>query len=295
MGKQFAVVGLGAMGMGIAKSLLTSGFSVCGIDLRDEALEAFSALGGQTAKSFGDVADTIDCVFVVVVNSAQLESVLFGDDCAINKMPAGAVVVSNTTVAPSVAQDMATRVNEAGLDFIDAPISGGALKAAQGELTVMASGSEAAFAKVDGGFNAISAKLYVLGDAPGQGSAMKVVNQLLAGVHIAAAAEAVAFGSRMGLDQKAVYEVITNAAGNSWMFENRVPHILEDDFTPLSAVDIFVKDLGLVLDSARDVKFPATMAANAHQKFIDASAQGFGRLDDSAVIKVYPSEPYNKD
>jgi 3-hydroxyisobutyrate dehydrogenase len=117
---------------------------------------------------------------------------------------------------------------------------------------------------------------------------VKIVNQLLAGVHIAAAAEAMALGIRAGVAPSAIYEVITHSAGNSWMFENRMAHVLAGDYAPLSAVDIFVKDLGLVLDTARERKFPLPLAAAAHQMFLQASAAGHGREDDAAVIKIFP-------
>ena len=116
----------------------------------------------------------------------------------------------------------------------------------------------------------------------------RVINQLLAGVHIAAAAEAMALGLREGVDAAALYEVITNSAGNSWMFENRMAHVLAADYTPLSAVDIFVKDLGLVLDLARASKFPLPLSSTAHQMFMQASTAGFAKEDDSAVIKIFP-------
>ena len=116
---------------------------------------------------------------------------------------------------------------------------------------------------------------------------MKTVNQLLAGVHIATAAEAMALAAKAGADTRAVYEVISASAGNSWMFGNRVPHMLDDDYSPLSAVEIFVKDLGLVLDTGHELRLPLPRAAAAHQLFIAAAGAGHGRLDDAAVVKVY--------
>ena len=136
--------------------------------------------------------------------------------------------------------------------------------------------------------DAMAAKLYRLGDKPGVGAAFKMVNQLLAGVHIAAACEAMTFAAKLGLDLPTVYKVITGSAGNSWMFENRMAHVLAADYTPLSAVDIFVKDLGLVLDTARASKFPLPLASTAHQMFMQASTAGFAKEDDSAVIKIFP-------
>jgi 3-hydroxyisobutyrate dehydrogenase len=173
------------------------------------------------------------------------------------------------------------------MDGIDAPISGGPAKAAQGRLSIMASGSARAFEKADALLNAMAEKVYHLGDRCGAGSTVKMINQLLAGVHIAAAAEAMAFGVRAGADPEQLYEVISNSAGASWMFQNRVPHMLAGDFTPLSAVEIFVKDLGIVLDAGREARFPLPLSAAAHQMYLMAAAAGHGREDDSAVVKVF--------
>ncbi len=171
--------------------------------------------------------------------------------------------------------------------MLDAPVSGGVAAAREGRLSIMASGSAEAFQAAEPVLAAVAAKRFKVGDTPGMGSVVKTVNQLLAGSHIALAAEAIAFGAKAGVDTRVLYEVISNSAGNSWMFSNRVPHMLDDDYTPLSAVNIFVKDLGIVLDSAKEMGFPAPMAALAHQLFIMASASGHGRKDDAAVVKVY--------
>ena len=172
--------------------------------------------------------------------------------------------------------------------MLDGPVSGGAAKAASGEMTIMASGTAEVFAKCESVFKAIATKVYRLGDAPGAGSRIKMINQLLAGVHIAAAAEAMALGIKAGADPEVLYEVICNSAGGSWMFQNRVPHILAGDYAPLSAVNIFVKDLGIVLDAARKSAFPLPLTATAHQMFLMAAAAGLGAEDDSAVVKIYP-------
>jgi 3-hydroxyisobutyrate dehydrogenase-like beta-hydroxyacid dehydrogenase len=151
----------------------------------------------------------------------------------------------------------------------------------------MGSGSDAAFARAEPVLEAIGGKVWCLGEAVGVGSTVKMVNQLLAGVHIAAAAEAMALGIRAGADPQTLYDVITTSAGNSWMFQNRVPHILAGDDTPLSAVNIFVKDLGIVLDQARTLTFPLPLAAAAHQLFLAAAANGQGGRDDAFVIRVW--------
>jgi len=155
-------------------------------------------------------------------------------------------------------------------------------------MSLMASGRPDAFARCETLFHAIAARVYRLGDKPGAGSTVKMINQLLAGVHIAAAAEAMALGIRAGADPEQLYEVICNSAGGSWMFQNRVAHILAGDYTPLSAVNIFVKDLGIVLDYAKKSVFPLPLSATAHQMFMQASAAGYGGEDDAAVIKIFP-------
>ena len=133
----------------------------------------------------------------------------------------------------------------------------------------------------------MAAQVYRLGDECGHGSTVKMVNQLLAGVHIAAAAEAMAFGVKAGIDPQILYEVISNSAGSSWIFQNRVPHMLAGDYTPLSAVEIFVKDLGIVLETGKEIRFPLPLSAIAHQLFLMAAAAGLGKEDDAAVVKVF--------
>ncbi|MCQ4213024.1 L-threonate dehydrogenase [Streptomyces longispororuber] len=282
------VVGLGAMGLGMAGSLRRAGHDVAVHDLRAEVAAAFAADGGEAFATAGDLAAAVDVLVGVVVNAAQVESVLFGPDGAAARLRPGSVFVMCSTVDPGRSAELAGRLAELGVRYLDAPISGGAARAATGDLTMMTSGSPAAYALADPFLDAMSATVYRLGELPGLGSKVKIVNQLLAGVHIAAAAEAMALGIRAGVPAEALYEVITHSAGNSWMFENRMAHVLAGDYTPLSAVDIFVKDLGLVLDAARPERFPLPLAATAHQMFLQASASGLGGEDDSAVIKIFP-------
>ncbi|WP_240610003.1 L-threonate dehydrogenase [Billgrantia endophytica] len=286
-GPRVGVIGLGAMGMGAAMVLLERGANVIGCDVSEPARQRFERSGGQSVASPAELAERCDVVLVVVVNADQVEQVLFGDHGLAGRMAPGGLVIQCATVAPSVARRLGERLSAAGLEMLDAPISGGAVKARAGQLSVMASGSPEAFAKAESVFDAVAAIVHRLGDVPGTGSGMKLVNQLLAGVHIAAAAEAVALGIRMGLDPDTVHEVITHSAGNSWMFENRVPHILAGDYTPLSAVDIFVKDLNIVHETGRELAMPTPVAASALQQFTAAKGAGYGREDDSAVIKVY--------
>ena len=282
------VIGLGAMGRGMAGSLRRAGYDVHVCDVRPEAAADFAAEGGTACADPAELAARCGIIVSVVVNAAQTEAVLFGDRGAAAAMQPGALFVMCSTVDPNWSMALEQRLADRGLLYLDAPISGGAAKAASGEMTMMTAGTPAAYEKAGGALAAMAAKVYKLGDRAGNGSKVKIINQLLAGVHIAAAAEAMALGLREGVDAAALYEVITNSAGNSWMFENRMAHVLAGDYTPLSAVDIFVKDLGLVLDTARASKFPLPLSATAHQMFMQASTAGHAQEDDSAVIKIFP-------
>ncbi len=292
VGVNVGVIGLGAMGLGMAASLRRAGHVPHVFDVRSEVAQAFAKDGGVACASTADLAKSCNVVVSVVVNAAQTETVLFGapgeGGGCVSTLAPGSVFVMCSTVDPAWSIAMEKRLNALGIHYLDAPISGGAAKAASAQMTMMTSGKPDAYAVLGDLLDGMAAKVYRLGDCAGAGSKVKVINQLLAGVHIAAAAEAMALGLREGVDPSALYEVITHSAGNSWMFENRMAHVLAADYTPLSAVDIFVKDLGLVLDMARASKFPLPLSSTAHQMFMQASTAGYAKEDDSAVIKIFP-------
>ena len=280
------VIGLGSMGFGMAQSMVKRGIKVVGFDINSAAVAKLAEAGGSGAASVAEVGKGVDVLLVVVVNAAQTDTVLFGERGAAAAMKKGSVIISSATMAPDDARKLATKAEALGLFYLDAPISGGAAKAAIGQLTVMASGTPETFKRARPVLDAIGTTVYELGDAAGIGASFKMVNQLLAGVHIAAACEAVTFAKKLGLDLPTVYKVITASAGNSWMFENRVPHILDGDYAPRSAVEIFTKDLGIVSDMGRREKFPLQIAATALQMFLMTAAAGMERDDDASVARM---------
>lgn len=288
--KNVCVIGLGTMGMGAAKSCIRAGLNTYGGDISDKALQELKDAGAvkvsKTPKEFGA---ELDAVIVLVVNAAQVKTVLFGGepDCFAASLKKGTPVMVSSTMAAADAQEIAAKLAEYGLPMLDAPVSGGGVKANAGEMTVMASGAKETFEALQPVLDAVAGKVYNIGTEFGLGSSVKIVHQLLAGVHIAVAAEAMAMAKKAGIPLDIMYDVVTNAAGNSWMFENRMAHVLAGDYTPLSAVDIFVKDLGLVTDTAKALHFPIPLASTAYQMFTNASNAGYGRYDDSAVIMTF--------
>lgn len=283
-----AVIGLGSMGYGIAQSCLRAGLETFGFDVVEAQVERFRAEGGQ-AGELDEIADSLDAVVVVVLNATQLEMVLFGGDGIANRLREGTVVIACPTVSPEVARRMEAGCVDRGVHYLDAPISGGSAKAAIGQLSVMASGTSEAFAASRPLLDAVAETVFELGDSAGPGSAMKAVNQLLAGVHIAAMAEALTFGMTQGVEPEQFVEVISKCAGTSWMLENRAPHVVAGDYTPHSQVDIWPKDLSIVLDIAESAGFDAPITQAALAQFRAASEMGLGREDDAAVAKVYAS------
>ena len=287
--QKVAVFGLGSMGIGMARSLVRAGHSVWGFDIRDQVAEEFAKETGNL-QSFDQIAGEIDVAVIVVLNAAQAADILFGETGIVREMKPSAVIINCVTVSPEDARLAASRCAQAELDYLDAPISGGAVKAGEGALSIMASGTPQAFDKSRLCLDAMAETVFSLGDSAGQGSLMKSVNQLLAGVHIATMAEALSFGMKQGLEAETFLQVIQKCAGTSWMLENRTPHIIDGDYTPKSAVNIWLKDLGIVLDAAADVGFDAPITVAALEQYKATADMGLGGEDDSAVVKLYAAQ-----
>ncbi|QSR44524.1 NAD(P)-dependent oxidoreductase [Aeromonas dhakensis] len=283
-----AVIGLGAMGMGAARSCLRAGLTTYGIDLNAEARNQLQQAGAAAVMADArPLAETLDAVLLLVVNAVQVRKILFGEHGLAAHLKPGTGIMISSTIAAEEAASLARELAALELPMLDAPVSGGAIKAEAGEMTVMAAGADVAFDKLAPVLDAVAGKVYRVGSEPGQGSTVKIVHQLLAGVHIAVAAEAMALASRAGISLDLMYDVVTHAAGNSWMFENRMARVLTGDYQARSAVDIFVKDLTLVADTARELRFPLPLASTALNMFLAASNAGHGKEDDSAVIKIF--------
>ncbi|MFP7607540.1 L-threonate dehydrogenase [Serratia quinivorans] len=282
------IVGLGSMGMGAAKSCINAGLTTYGVDLNPQALASLQQAGAkQAATRADDFAAELDALLLLVVNAAQVKQILFGDNGLAAKLKPNTPVMVSSTISAADAKQIEQQLLALGLNMLDAPVSGGAAKAAEGQMTVMASGAESTFRQLQPVLDAIAGKVYRIGEEIGLGATVKIIHQLLAGVHIAAGAEAMALAARAGIPLDVMYDVVTHAAGNSWMFENRMRHVVDGDYAPKSAVDIFVKDLGLVADTAKALHFPLPLASTAFNMFTAASNAGFGKEDDSAVIKIF--------
>ena len=279
-------VGLGAMGRPMAANLVARGFRVRGFDVSAAGRQALAAAGGEPVGSAVEAATGAATLVLMVVNAEQARSVLF-DAGALEALPRGACVVLMATCPPAAVEAIAARVAEAGRVLVDAPVSGGVAGASAGSLTIMAAAPAHDIERVRPVLDALGGKVVHVGERPGQGAVVKAVNQLLCGVHIAAAAEALALAIKVGVDKAVLLDIVCGSAAASWMLKDRGPRMLEADPEVTSAVDIFVKDLGIVLEAGRDGKAALPLAALAHQMFLSASGQGHGMADDSQVIRTY--------
>jgi len=283
-----AVIGLGAMGLPMATHLATA-FSVTGFDPFEQRRQ-LAAESGIVAEATPEAASkNADVALLAVRDQNQAESALFGEDGVLEALRAGSPVILTSTVGPEAARALADRLDDAGYPLVDAPISGGPVRAGNGDLLIVVGATEDSLATTRPVLDHLASTLTIVGSRPGDGQALKTINQLLAGVHIAAAAEAIALARGLELDPAVVISALSQGAAGSFMFADRGPRMLQaytGGAEVKSRVDIFVKDMGIVTSVGRACHVPLPLAAAAEQLYLIAEAAGLGAQDDSSVVTV---------
>ena len=285
------VIGIGAMGMGVLASLLRGHFPAHARDIRPEAHAEAELLGATCHPSAASLARACDIAIVLVVDSAQVDDVLFGADGAAAAFPPGAIVMLSSTVAPDYTGALADRLASHGVVLVDAPVSGGPRRAADGTMTMMVAGAAAPLARCEPVFDAMAGRVFRVGDAPGTAAKFKIVNNLLAAVNLAAGAEALALAVRAGLDPERFVEVVNASSGASWIFADRMPRALARDFTPRAAAKILAKDVRIAAEFAAGLGEDAPFANAAHAAFARMVDAGGGELDDAAICVYAGAKP----
>jgi 3-hydroxyisobutyrate dehydrogenase-like beta-hydroxyacid dehydrogenase len=263
------------MGMGVVRSLLRGGFATHVRDVRGEAEREAAALGATCHASAGALAAACEVAIILVVDAGG----------AITALPAGGIVMVSSTVDPDYVAALAPRIAAAGGALVDAPVSGGPRRAADGAMTMMIAGEAAALARCDVLLAAIASKVFRVGARPGDAAKFKIVNNLLAAVNLAAGAEALALAAKAGLDLAQVVAVVNASSGGSWIFADRMPRALAGDFAPHAATRILTKDVGIAVDFALRHGVAAPLAEAAHAAFAATVAAGFGDDDDAAIVQ----------
>ncbi len=285
-----AVLGLGAMGLPMATNLTGEGATVRGYDIARSRLDLAQGSGVEPCGSAREAATGADVVLLAVRNSAQLDDALYGSDGVVEVMRRGAVVLLTSTVGIQAVRDVAGRLEGTGHLLVDAPVSGGPVRAGAGDLLVTVGAEDAAWIAAEPVLQAMAGTLVRVGSRAGDGQAMKTVNQLLCGVHIAAAGEAMALADALGLDPALALETLMAGAAASFMLGDRGQRMLqaydEGGAEVKSRLDIFVKDMGIVTAAAKEAHLATPVAAAAEQLYLLGEAQGKAAVDDSAVVTV---------
>lgn len=286
MSLKVAWIGLGAMGAPMATVTAQAGHAVTAFDMNPAALEAVAPLVASAASAREAVAGA-DAVVIMVATGPQLQDVLFGEAGIADSLTAETTVLVMSTVGPAAVEAAATQLAPVTTRFVDAPVSGGVARAGTGDLLVMVGGAAEDIERVTPLLDAMASNYPVVGARVGDGQRFKVVNQLLCGVHIAAAGEALALADSMGLDVDQCHKVLNTGAAHSFMFNDRGARMVDEDFDNVrSALDIFVKDMSLVTDAARAVAQPVPLASAAEQLYVRGRREGLGRKDDSVVYQI---------
>jgi 3-hydroxyisobutyrate dehydrogenase-like beta-hydroxyacid dehydrogenase len=286
--QRLGFVGLGAMGSPMAGRLAEAGFELKVFDVVAERARPLVELGAASAATPKEAAEGSEALVLMVANAEQANDVLFGEGGVAEALPEGATVVVMSTIGPEAVRDLADALATRGLRTLDTPVSGGVARAQRGDLLIMAGGPNDLFEKLRQVLEAMGSSVVHCGPRVGDGQAVKLVNQLLCGVHIAAAAEALAYAEALGLDPRFVFETIRHGAANSFMLEDRGERMLEEEFVPpKSALDIFVKDMGLVSKAAEERGFEAPLSSAVLAMYLAGRDAGLGAEDDSGVIRVF--------
>lgn len=293
--KSLGFIGLGAIGTPMAKRLLSAGFYLSVFDVLPERAEAVEELGARVAASSREVGEGADAVVIVVMNAEQAQEVLFGEGGVARNLPAGAVIIVMCTVGPNRMREIADRVEKLGLRVVDAPVTGGADRAAVGDLVALVGSNKETLEDVNDILKTMASNIVHCGEAPGDGQSVKMVNQLLTGIHLAAAGEALAFAEVLGLDRRLVFDAIKQGAANSFMLENRGESMLAGDFTGGSKLEILVKDTNLVAETAEEAGFRAPLALSARKLYQRAFELGFSKEEDAGVIRVFEENAVSGD
>jgi 3-hydroxyisobutyrate dehydrogenase len=290
--KRLGFVGLGAMGFPMAGMLASAGFELKVFDILAERGRPLAGLGAENTAPPKEAAESAEALILMVANAGQARSALFGEGGAAEALPEGAAVVVMSTIGPEAVRELAGGLARRGLQTLDAPVSGGVARAERGDLLIMVGGPEGLFERLRPVLAVMGSSVAHCGPRVGDGQAVKLVNQLLCGVHIAAAGEALAYAEALGLGPRFVFETIRHGAANSFMLEDRGERMLEEEFVPpKSALDIFVKDMGLVCRAAEEQGFETPLAAAAFAAYLAGRDMGLGSEDDSGVIRVFRRHP----
>jgi 3-hydroxyisobutyrate dehydrogenase-like beta-hydroxyacid dehydrogenase len=290
----FAFIGLGAMGEPMARNLAASEHALTVYNRSPERAHAVRALGATLAASAAEAARSAEIVCSCVSTPEALRAVLLGEDGAIAAARAGTLFIDFSTVDPSTVREIAEACNSYGCRFLEAPVSGGVKGATSGTLTIMVGGEADDLERAGPVLRILGQNVFRVGPV-GSASAVKLINQMLVGVHLAVALQAFVVGQRAGVDPQVLYDVVTTSTGDSAMLRRGARNLFEDDFAPGFKLDLLLKDLRLATALGDEFGAPLTLAAAARQIYDAAREQGLGDRDIAAAVLAMPWQRLTAD
>ncbi len=291
--QRVGIIGTGNMGGGMALNLLAHGWQVQVHDIDQTKVNAMAARGAIVCTDAASAAANVPITIVCVVDALQCEAVLWGDG-GVKARPdglAGHTVMLCPTIAPADVERFAARLMQAGAATIDAPMSGGPQRAADGTMSLMVACAGAVRASHSALIHTLSSHVFDLGERPGDGARMKLVNNLLAGINLVGAAEALAMAQRMGMNLGTVLDVIEQSSGQSWVGTDRMRRAIANDYAPRAHATLLRKDTALAVQAARDAGFEGPLGAAASDVFMRAIECGWAHLDDAVIFRLLSEVP----
>jgi 3-hydroxyisobutyrate dehydrogenase len=285
MAERIGFIGLGIMGRGMVRNLLKAGFPVRVWNRTASRMDELAQDGAGPASSPGDVAFHSDIVITCVSDTPDVEEVILGESGVIRGARPGTLVIDMSTISPQATQEIAARLAEREIGFLDAPVSGGSEGAARGTLSIMVGGDAAHVERARPAFEAMGKTITHVGPV-GAGQTVKLVNQILVVGHALAMSEALLFAQAGGVDLEKALQAVTGGAAGSWMLANRGPQIIHRDWRPGFTIDLQQKDVRLVLEAADQLGVPLPGTALIHQLYRTLQTRGLGHEGNHALVKA---------
>jgi len=279
-------IGLGIMGKPMAKNMIKAGYDLTVFDLNKSSVEEVVLAGAKEAKSIRDLAANADIIVTMLPNSPHVKSVVLGEGGVIETARKGTIVIDMSSIAPLASKEIAKELSKKGIDMIDAPVSGGEPKAIEGSLSIMVGGKEELFEKYKPLLLTVGASVVLCGEI-GAGNVTKLANQVIVAINIAAMSEAFVLAQKAGVSPELVYNAIKGGLAGSTVLNAKAPMVLERNFKPGFKIDLHIKDLNNVLETATELDAPMFLTKQVLEMLKDLQKDGDGQLDHSAILKYY--------
>jgi len=279
-------IGLGIMGKPMAKNLMRAGYSLIVYDINKEPVRELMSLGAEGGSSPKDVAERTDIIITMLPDSPQVKDVILGENGVLEGARRGAIIIDMSSIAPAVSKEVAIKAEEKGIEFLDAPVSGGEPKAIDGTLAIMVGGKKEVLDRCYDILNKMGSSITLCGEA-GAGNITKLANQIIVALNIAAMSEALVLGTKAGVDPEIIYKAIRGGLAGSTVLDAKVPKVLARDFSPGFKIDFHIKDLKNAISTAHEVGVPLPLTSQIMEILQALKVDGKGLSDHSAVIQFY--------